>query len=144
MCVTDRHDMTLAVKMALNPNTTKQTFRKERKTNVTGWFPSHQDGYCLKEGRTKQKRYLDMRPKKTEWSYPRKYLTQIPQKLKVKKGTSSTSLNPVSWLYERLSFSSTGTVFVFILFLTNISSIERVSRYCDMCWHMILNTVNLA
>ena len=27
MCVTDRHDMTLAVKVALNPNTTNQPIR---------------------------------------------------------------------------------------------------------------------
>ena len=27
MCVTDCHDMTLAVKVALNPNTTSQSFR---------------------------------------------------------------------------------------------------------------------
>ena len=26
MCVTDRHDMTLAVKVALNPNTTNKLF----------------------------------------------------------------------------------------------------------------------
>ena len=28
MCVTDRHDMTLAVKVALNSNTNKQTVKK--------------------------------------------------------------------------------------------------------------------
>ena len=28
MCVTDRHDMTLAVKVALNPNTTNQPTSK--------------------------------------------------------------------------------------------------------------------
>ena len=27
MCVTDRHDMTLAVKVALNPNTTNTTYQ---------------------------------------------------------------------------------------------------------------------
>ena len=34
MCVTDRHDMTLAVKVALNPNTTNQP------TNQTNLFDS--------------------------------------------------------------------------------------------------------
>ena len=30
MCVTDRHDMILAIKMALNPNTTNQPIRPEK------------------------------------------------------------------------------------------------------------------
>ena len=33
MLVTDRHDMTLAVKVALNPNTTNQP-KKERRRNL--------------------------------------------------------------------------------------------------------------
>ena len=34
MCVTDRHDMTLAVKVALNPNTTNQPEFKRLESNV--------------------------------------------------------------------------------------------------------------
>ena len=41
MCVTDRHDMTLAVKVALNPNTTNQPSNSAAKeyimSNIDKW-----------------------------------------------------------------------------------------------------------
>ena len=53
MCVTDRHDMTLAVKVALNPNTTNQLSQKDGtlwykdnpgKPNTTlGSFADHEE-----------------------------------------------------------------------------------------------------
>ena len=47
MCVTDCHDMTLAVEMALNPSTTKVTTNRMSITNwyllfLTNWVPSSQ------------------------------------------------------------------------------------------------------
>ena len=48
MCVTDRHDMTLAVKVELNPNTTNQISLEESIRSVT--WESIKSGTSMSQG----------------------------------------------------------------------------------------------